>query len=235
MRPTSDQIKAYYDTGGYIAGNPIIPLRARLLSEMLREARDSHILDLGCGDGAVTRSLLRDGNRLTLVDFSRAMLDRAQARFPRDAPVEFVEVDILSYYPPEPVDVVVCIGVLAHVPSPEALMAHIAGLMRPNGICVLEIMDRSSPMGWLLTQYGRWRHHEGWEKNRLSRTELVELAKAHNLAELPTTLRRYGLLIPGSGWLPYQIVSRIEEAAATQPHLARITAEILVGFRLLPQ
>ena len=202
MTVASDQIKAYYDTDAYVSRNPIIPVRARLLSEILRETRESHILDLGCGDGTLSRSLLRDGNRLTLVDFSRAMLDRARARFPRDAPVEFVEADMLNYHPLKPADVVVCIGVLAHVRSPEALIAHIAEIMRPNGLCVLEIIDCSAPMGWLLTQYGRWRHQEGWEKNRLSRAELVELATAHHLAELPTTLHRYGLLFPGPDGFP---------------------------------
>lgn len=233
MTATSDQIRAYFDSDAYVCGNPIISVRAQLLSEMLRDTRDSRIIDLGCGDGTLTRPLMRDGNRLTLVDFSRRMLDRARAQFPSDAPVEFVEADVLRYHSPEPADVVVCVGVLAHVSSPEALIAHIAGLMRPNGICVLEITDRSSPMGWLLTQKGRLGHRAGWATNRLSRSELVQIAKANRLVELPSSLRRYGLLVPVSRWLPYPTASRIEEAAARRPRLAGITAQILLGFRLL--
>jgi SAM-dependent methyltransferase len=233
MTATSDQIKAYFDTDAYVCRNPIISVRAQLLSEMLRETRDSRVIDLGCGDGALTRPLLRDGNRLTLVDFSPAMLDRARARFPSDAPAEFVESDVLSYHSPEPADVVVCVGVLAHVSSPEALIAHISGLMRPNGICVLEITDRSTPMGWMLTQKGRLGHRAGWATNPLSRSELVQMARAHGLAELPSTLRRYGLLVPVSRWLPYETAARIEQGVARRPRLARITAQILLGFRLL--
>jgi SAM-dependent methyltransferase len=233
MAATSDQIKAYFDTDAYVRRNPIISVRAQLLSEMLRATRDSRIIDLGCGDGTLTRPLLRDGNRLTLVDFSGPMLDRARAHFPSDAPVEFVESDVLSYHSIEPADVVVCIGVLAHVSSPEAVIAHIAGLMRPNGICVLEITDRSSPMGWLLTQKGRLGHRAGWATNRLSRSELVQIARAHRLAELPSTLRRYGLLVPIARWLPYGTALRLEEAAARRPRIAGVTAQILLGFRLL--
>jgi 2-polyprenyl-3-methyl-5-hydroxy-6-metoxy-1,4-benzoquinol methylase len=228
------QVRAYYDTDVYLAGNPMIPVRARLLSEILSDARGSHILDLGCGDGRVTRPLLRNGNRLTLVDFSRVMLDRAMAGFPPDAPVEFVEADVLSYRPREPVDAVVCVGVLAHVPSPGALLRHISGLVRPQGICVLEFMDGSAPMGRLLTGYSEWRRQEGWKTNRLTLSEVVELAAAHHLAVIPRTLRRYGLLVPGSGKLPYPVVAQIEQAAASHPRVSRLAAQALLGFRRVP-
>lgn len=222
---TTAAVCAYYDRDMYVSRNPILPIRARLVSSILRDTTNSRIVDLGCGDGTISRPLLRDGNRLTLVDCSRVMLDRAQANL--GGAVELVEADILHYEPAEPADVVIAVGVLAHVSSPDTLIGQIAQMLRPGGVCVLEITDQSCLMGWLLGRYGDLRCREGWRANRLGRAQLTRLAASYDLLETPGTFRRYGLLAPGSGRLPYRIVSRFEEATID----SRLASQMLLSFR----
>ena len=121
----SDRVRAYYDSDAYLAQNVIVPIRARLVKDLLGDLHDARVLDLGCGDGSISRSLLAGGNRLTLVDFSAPMLKRARDATPPGAAVEFVESDLSDYQPSECFDVVMCVGVLAHVPSPPATMQHL--------------------------------------------------------------------------------------------------------------
>ena len=42
----------------------------------------SLILDIGCGDGSLSLPLLDDRSRLTLLDFSEGMLERARQNIP---------------------------------------------------------------------------------------------------------------------------------------------------------
>lgn len=52
---------------------------------MLAGERGGPVLDLGCGTGRLTAPLVRDGHRVLGVDWSDAMLNRAQARMGRIA------------------------------------------------------------------------------------------------------------------------------------------------------
>lgn len=224
----SDRVRAYYDSDAYLAQNVIVPIRARLVKDLLGDLHDARVLDLGCGDGSISRSLLAGGNRLTLVDFSAPMLKRARDATPPGAAVEFVESDLSDYQPSECFDVVMCVGVLAHVPSPPATMQHLGRLVRPGGRCLIQITDDGVPLGWGLNRYYSWRRREGWQLNVMTRGEIQRIAAEHGLHEI--SRRRYGLLLPGSGRSPYSVRHRMERAAAKRP-LSRLASQLLIVFR----
>jgi len=225
---TADAVQAYFASGDYLAGNPLIPIRAELVAQLLADVRDGRVLDLGCGDGAISRPLLGAGNRLTLVDFSAAMLERARERTPDGAPVEFVEADILQYVAAAPYDAVICVGVLAHVPDVPRAISVVAEAVRPGGLAVLQLTDDASVAGWLLGRYYALRSRQRY---RLGRTRLPDIVRA--AAERGLTVResrRYGLLVPGLGRLPGDLEGRVERVVAFHPRLAAAGAEILVSF-----
>jgi 2-polyprenyl-3-methyl-5-hydroxy-6-metoxy-1,4-benzoquinol methylase len=226
---TREAVRDFFDSTAYLERNPIIPIRARIVEELLGEVRGGHVLELGCGDGSVSRPLLRSGNHLTLVDFSAAMLERARAAIPADAPVELVEADILEYVPERAYDAVICVGVLAHVPSVEGIIARVAQVVAPGGLCVLQITDDASPVGWLLNRYYRWRGERDYELRRTSARALAGMAARHGLVDVE--MRRYGLLLPGLGRLPAGWERRIETAVAARPRLRVLGAELIVCFR----
>jgi SAM-dependent methyltransferase len=222
-------VQAFFEADTYLEHNAIIPVRALIVAELLSGLQNARILDLGCGDGSVSRALLAAQNKLTLVDFSPKMLERARAATPPDAPVEFIEANILRFDPPEPFDAVICVGVLAHVPSLEEVLGRVSAVVRPGGVCVLQITDAAAPLGRVLNQYYRWRRREHYLKNQVTLTELVAAADRHDLSALDQ--RRHGLLLPGMGKLPYRWECRLENAVWASPYLSHLGAEVIVSFQ----
>jgi SAM-dependent methyltransferase len=222
-------VRGFFDSGEYLRRNPIIPVRARLVRGLAGELRNARVLDLGCGDGAVSRPLSGLGNRLTLVDFSAQMLEHARAGTPAGASVEFVQSDVLEYVPADSYDLVLCIGLLAHVPSVDGLVQLVSGALRPSGRAILQITDDRSLLGSVLNRYYRWTNAAPYSLNVMSRDELIETAHRHGLDTL--ALRRYGLLLPGLGRLPAPWEAGVEMAVATRPRLAKLGSELLASFQ----
>jgi len=92
----------------------------------------SEVLDLGCGNGTVTR-VLAEQHRVTGVDLSAAQLERARHRVPAAA---FLHADATELeLPGSSFDAVVSTFVFGHVPRAEQapLLARIHGWLRPGG------------------------------------------------------------------------------------------------------
>ena len=227
--PSQDPVRAFFDTGSYLERNAIIPVRARIVAQMLAGVHGSRILDLGCGDGSISRSLLQAHNQLTLVDFSAGMLASARDAFPAGAPVQFIQADILEYVPAEPYDAVICVGVLAHVDSVDQAVARVSAALAPGGLCVLQTTDNASPSGRLLNRYYRWRGRERYELKTITSAELVSIAQVHGL--VPKHSRRYGLLWPGLGRLPYRWERWLEARAGSSLRLSALGAEVIICFQ----
>ncbi len=92
------------------------------------------VLELACGPGTWTAQLLRHATRLTAVDASPEMLERAAARV-GEAEVRFIAADIFSWRPGRMYDVVFFGFWLSHVPENrfEAFWQLVADALRPDG------------------------------------------------------------------------------------------------------
>ena len=92
------------------------------------------MLELACGPGTWTAQLLRHATRLTAVDASPEMLERAAARV-GEADVRFIAADIFSWRPGRMYDVVFFGFWLSHVPENrfEAFWQLVADALRPDG------------------------------------------------------------------------------------------------------
>ncbi|MEU9123041.1 class I SAM-dependent methyltransferase [Streptomyces sp. NPDC048506] len=100
-------------------------------------SRSAHVLDLGCGTGSLALLAAEQGHRLTGVDRSTAMVERARAKLAgRDA--AFLVGDAAE--PPvgeRRFDVVLARHVVWALPDPAAALRHWAGLLAPGGRLVL--------------------------------------------------------------------------------------------------
>ena len=99
-----------------------------------------HVLDVGCGSGAVTRAIAtRVGSRGFVIGLDPSPELLAVAReLAREAGLgdraEFREGDALSLpFPDRSFDVVLCVTVLSHVPSGEAAIPELVRVLRPGG------------------------------------------------------------------------------------------------------
>jgi ubiquinone/menaquinone biosynthesis C-methylase UbiE len=113
----------------------------KLLAEGLQYRR---VLDIGCGDGSISLPLLTPGKTLTLMDLSENMLSVVRANMPRELAgnVEILSQDFMTAsLCPEFFDLIICIGVMAHVDSTEEFVEKIATLIKPGGSLILEFTD----------------------------------------------------------------------------------------------
>ena len=131
---------AAWDPAGYLRfgderARPFTDLLARVGA---REPRT--VVDLGCGEGAITASLAQrwPGARVTGVDSSPEMLAAAAAHAVPGR-VGFVAGDVREWRPDGPVDVLVTNAVLHWVPGHADLLRRWAGQLAPGGWLALQV------------------------------------------------------------------------------------------------
>jgi GT2 family glycosyltransferase/ubiquinone/menaquinone biosynthesis C-methylase UbiE len=123
-----------------------IRIRTETVQSFVKGKPFSTILDIGCGDGSLSIPLLDSTRHLTLLDIAPNMLSLARSKIPEDlvSNVSFINSDfIYEKFQQASFDLVICIGVLAHVVSPFDLVAKIAKVIKPGGTLLLECTDSS--------------------------------------------------------------------------------------------
>jgi 2-polyprenyl-6-hydroxyphenyl methylase/3-demethylubiquinone-9 3-methyltransferase len=91
------------------------------------------ILDLGCGDGAVTARLATAGARVAGVDPSRVALERARAAHPELELFAPLGDGRLSF-DDNAFDAAVCLNVLEHVADTQLLLSEARRVLAPRGL-----------------------------------------------------------------------------------------------------
>ena len=109
----------------------------------------SDVLDVGCGTGSLALLACEQGHRVTAVDHSPAMAERARAKL-AGATARVMVGDAAE--PPvgeREFDVILVRHVLWALPSPGAVLRHWASLLRPGGRLVLVegVWGEVSPVG----------------------------------------------------------------------------------------
>lgn len=106
-----------------------------------------HWLDLGCGAGVLSYELLRRSCHVVALDGSTAMLEAAQEIDPDKAhAIEWYCRDVrdLSFLDDASLDGIVCSSVIEYLPSPIAVFAEVARVLRPGGQFIVSIPPRWS-------------------------------------------------------------------------------------------
>jgi trans-aconitate 2-methyltransferase len=143
--------------------------RSRPFFDLLAQvslANPRHIADLGCGPGALTVFLAERWPRARVwgVDTSQEMLERAEA-YAIPGRLGFVKADLSSWEPPERLDLLVSSATLQWVPDHEALIPHLASLVRDGGALAFAVPGNfTAPSHALLAglrQSPRWRDKLG--------------------------------------------------------------------------
>jgi ubiquinone/menaquinone biosynthesis C-methylase UbiE len=160
MTPKIDEVKSLFESPQpYLDRRRYnIKIRAETVQYFLRNRQFTNILDVGCGDGSASISLLNPQRNLTLLDLSANMLSIAMSHVPGSLAdnVQAVNQDFLSAnLAPHSFDVIICLGLLAHVDSPKAVIEKIAQLLCPNGVVIMQSTDSSGFLSHLGISYRR--------------------------------------------------------------------------------
>ncbi len=113
--------------------------RFETILEWLKPIQEKHVLDLGCGDAALTYLLTKQGANVTGVDNEPEGIKLAQQNFSRyRAKARFVLGDVRSTgLSDNTFDIVVSSEVIEHVERPEELVKEAARLLKPGGVFLL--------------------------------------------------------------------------------------------------
>jgi 2-polyprenyl-3-methyl-5-hydroxy-6-metoxy-1,4-benzoquinol methylase len=96
------------------------------------------ILECGCGAGRFTEILLARGAKVASVDLSSAV-EANRDNCPISERHQIIQADLTGLpFEEEQFDVVLCVGVLQHTPSPETSMAALYRQVRPGGTLVID-------------------------------------------------------------------------------------------------
>jgi ubiquinone/menaquinone biosynthesis C-methylase UbiE len=117
----------------------------------LAAGSSGRLLDCACGSGEITCALLKSARfqHATINDISTAMQQRARELLEaeiKSAELKFVQSDIFQYKPgAEKFDLIVCLGLIAHVGRIGVLFPRLKSLLAPNGRILLQTTLANHP------------------------------------------------------------------------------------------
>jgi len=142
----------------YLYATPNLGLVARLVQQQMVVCgkEQPHLLDVGCGNGALPNALASSGIRMryTGIDVSAEALRQAQEAYP---PGTFVQASMEASLPSAgPIDVVVFNEVLYYGDADRTLAAHLAHLA-PDGVYIISMYRtlRTRYVWWTVRSYTR--------------------------------------------------------------------------------
>ncbi|EDY51235.1 class I SAM-dependent methyltransferase [Streptomyces clavuligerus] len=123
-------------------------------ARLLDFPRGSRVLDLCCGPGLFLVPLARRGHRVTGVDLSPAMLERARAACERaGAEVELIRADMLDYTAPGAYDVILNVftsfGYFADPADNLRVLRNARRSLAPGGTLLVDVMGKEVLAGWI--------------------------------------------------------------------------------------
>lgn len=104
-------------------------------------------LDVGCGGGLVAEGMARRGADVTGIDLAAGPLEVARLHaLESGISVDYrlVSAEDLAAEHPAGFDVVTCLEMLEHVPSPSGVISALARLVRPGGHVICSTINRTA-------------------------------------------------------------------------------------------
>lgn len=134
----------------------INPLRLRWIESRAGGIAAKDVLDVGCGGGILAEAMAALGARVTGIDLADKPLKVAKLHLLESGQrVDYrrVAVEDLAAEQPGRYDVVTCMEMLEHVPSPASVIAACARLAKPGGHVFFATLNRN-PKSFLFAIVG---------------------------------------------------------------------------------
>jgi 2-polyprenyl-6-hydroxyphenyl methylase/3-demethylubiquinone-9 3-methyltransferase len=121
------------------------PVRVDYLAQRCSLAQ-RRVLDIGCGGGLLAEALARRGAHVSAIDMAPAMIDVARLHAHESGlAIDYQQcsAEQLAGEAAATFDVITCMELIEHVPSPAALLAASAQLLRPGGDLFVSTINRN--------------------------------------------------------------------------------------------
>ena len=148
--------KKWWDMeGDFRPLHQINPLRVGYITDRVQLA-GKRVLDIGCGGGILAESLAREGAIVTGIDAAEKPLQVARLHLHEsglEVDYQLKTVEELASESPAPFDVITCLEMLEHVPSPASVIHTCRSLLKDDGHLFLSTINRN-PQSYLFAIVG---------------------------------------------------------------------------------
>lgn len=155
----------------YLTYDYNLRLRLDTIREFIGDSYFEDVLDMPCGTGDLSIPLLDQFGDLTLMDFSENMIAHAAKQIPEEAmnKVRLVRSDFYTYgFDGRQFDLVIAVGILAHVDEPMMFLTKIARLIKPGGKLIVQNTNYAAPYTKLIRLYHRVKRLVGKSNYKLN-------------------------------------------------------------------
>ncbi len=149
---------------------------------LLNPQPGERILDVGCGTGHLTAQIAASGARVVGLDSSAAMIETAQAAYPK---LEFKQADATNFSLAEPFDAVFSNAALHWVLQAEAAVKCMSRALRSGGRLVMECGGKGNITN-ILTALNQ-------AVIELEQGKMEQIWVFHSISEYASLLERHGL------------------------------------------
>ena len=134
----------------------INPLRVDFIEER-SSMKDKRVLDVGCGGGILAEALSELGANVTGIDASENTIGVAKSHS-RSIGSDVIYIqntieEFISSHPNEKFDVITCLEMLEHVPSPNEIIKSCSNLLKDDGNIFFSTINRN-PRSYLFAVIG---------------------------------------------------------------------------------
>jgi SAM-dependent methyltransferase len=128
-------------------GNPVVALEEAAIAELIAGAPPGRALDAACGTGRHARTLVELGHRVSGIDLTPEMLERARVNVP-DATFAVADLRELPFAD-DSFELAVCGLALAHLPSLDGAVAELARVLTPGARLIVSVLHPfQALLGW---------------------------------------------------------------------------------------
>lgn len=230
------QVRDHFgSTSPYLSHAYNIRIRADIVRRLVGTAAGAAVLDVGCGDGSISHQFLASSRGVTFVDFAPAMIQAVERGMPSHlrSKAAIFEGDFMSLdFGARKYDLILCLGVLAHVDSVESTIQRLASLLKPLGRCVYQFTDRarltSRLFHWYAVASYAVRTTVPYRMNVTTLNGVTAYAEAAGLNLRSFT--RYSLLLPGMRRLPGSWVYEYQRYTAQSALLSTLCTDVIAVY-----
>jgi 2-polyprenyl-3-methyl-5-hydroxy-6-metoxy-1,4-benzoquinol methylase len=205
----SGLVQEHFDnTENYLKNNLVISLRHQLIHGFLKDIKNKSILDIGCGNGLISIPYL-NGNKVTFLDVSGKMLEIAQSNIPNEniKNASFRNEDLFCYQPDFKFDIIICMGVVAHIEDTGRFYTKIKDLLEINGIIIIQNTNKNNMISQFIHIIGLFKNifhkHYNYKITRLSSKQFIKITESNQLKV--TQKFNYWAALPGFVLLPVAV------------------------------